>query len=125
MDKTFSGGRPPPPTCRARDRGHKLQRHVDLAYQFALVAPLGGGAMVALQALHLPESDEGSLRTRHARCPEWMGSLAVALAQGLPFTGSAVGNEAAQSGTSQKHGLRPMIGRHASSNSARCMKSGI
>ena len=45
----------------ARDRGHKLQRHVDLAYQFALVAPLGGGAMVALQALHLPESDEGSL----------------------------------------------------------------
>jgi hypothetical protein len=24
-------------------------------------APLGGGAMVALQALHLPESDEGSL----------------------------------------------------------------
>jgi hypothetical protein len=45
----------------ARDRGHKLQRHVDLAYQFALVAPLGGGAMVALQALHLPESDESSL----------------------------------------------------------------
>ena len=23
----------------ASDRGHKLQRHVDLAYQFALVAP--------------------------------------------------------------------------------------
>ena len=45
----------------ARDRGHKLQRHVDLAHQFALVAPLGGGAMVTLQALHLPESDEGSL----------------------------------------------------------------
>jgi hypothetical protein len=45
----------------ASDRGHKLQRHVDLANQFALVAPLGGGAMVALQALHLPESDEGSL----------------------------------------------------------------
>jgi len=45
----------------ASDRGHKLQRHVDLAHQFALVAPLGGGAMVALQALHLPESDEGSL----------------------------------------------------------------
>jgi hypothetical protein len=34
---------------------------VDLTYQFALVAPLGGGAMVALQALYLPESDEGSL----------------------------------------------------------------
>ena len=41
--------------------GHKLQRQVDLANQFALVAPLGGGAMVALQALHLPESDRGSL----------------------------------------------------------------
>ena len=51
----------------ARDRGHKLQRHVDLAYQFALVAPLGGGAMVALQALHLPESDEGSLHLPGAR----------------------------------------------------------
>ena len=45
----------------ASDRGHKLQRHVDLAHQFTLVAPLGGGAMVALQALHRPESDEGSL----------------------------------------------------------------
>ena len=51
----------------ASDRGHKLQRHVDLAYQFALVAPLGGGAMVALQALHLPESDEGSLHLPGAR----------------------------------------------------------
>ncbi|HET6928596.1 MAG TPA: hypothetical protein VFI48_17230 [Hyphomicrobiaceae bacterium] len=45
----------------ARDRVHKLQRHVDLTYQFALVAPLGGGAMLALQALHLPESDEDLL----------------------------------------------------------------
>ena len=51
----------------ASDRGHKLQRHVDLAYQFALVAPLGGGAMVTLQALHLPESDEGSLHLPGAR----------------------------------------------------------
>jgi hypothetical protein len=45
----------------ASGRGCALQRHVDLAHQFALIAPLGGGAMVALQALHLPESDEGSL----------------------------------------------------------------
>ena len=44
----------------ASDRGHKLQRHGDLAHQFALVAPLGGGAIVALQALHLPEIDDDS-----------------------------------------------------------------
>jgi hypothetical protein len=45
----------------ASGRGRALQRHGDLAHQFALIAPLGGGAMVALQALHLPESDEDSL----------------------------------------------------------------
>ena len=44
----------------ASGRGRALQRHGDLAHQFALVAPLGGGAMLALQALHAPESDEGS-----------------------------------------------------------------
>jgi hypothetical protein len=43
----------------ASGRGRALQRHGDLAHQFALVAPLGGGAMVALQALQIPESDEG------------------------------------------------------------------
>jgi hypothetical protein len=43
----------------ASGRGRALQRHGDLAHQFALVAPLGGGAMVALQALQLPESDKG------------------------------------------------------------------
>ena len=42
----------------ASDHGHKLQRHGDLAHEFALVAPLGGAAMVALQTLHLPDSDE-------------------------------------------------------------------
>jgi hypothetical protein len=53
----------------ASGRGRALQRHGDLAHQFALVAPLGGGAMVALQALHLPEGDEGSLHlpTRSVR----------------------------------------------------------
>jgi len=44
----------------ASGRGRALQRHGDLAHQFALVAPLGGGAMLALQALHAPESDEDS-----------------------------------------------------------------
>jgi hypothetical protein len=45
----------------ASGRGRALQRHGDLAHQFTLVAPLGGGAMVALQALHLPEGDEDSV----------------------------------------------------------------
>jgi hypothetical protein len=42
----------------ASNRWRNLQRHGDLAQQFALVAPLGGGAIVAFQALHLTESDE-------------------------------------------------------------------
>ena len=41
------------------NRRRNLQRHGDLAHQFALVAPLGGGAIVAFQALHLPEGDDG------------------------------------------------------------------
>jgi hypothetical protein len=45
----------------ASNRGRKLQRHGELAQQFALVAPLGGGAIVALQALHLRGGDDGSL----------------------------------------------------------------
>jgi hypothetical protein len=56
----------------ACDRARMLQRHVDLAHQFALVAPLGGGAMVALHALHLPEIDDGSLiweQPRRGRSP--------------------------------------------------------
>ena len=44
----------------APGRTHELQRHGDLAHQFALVAPLGGGAIVALQALHTPEIDDES-----------------------------------------------------------------
>jgi len=38
-------------------RGRALQRHGDLAHQFTLVAPLCGGAMLALQALHVPENE--------------------------------------------------------------------
>jgi hypothetical protein len=34
-----------------RDRTPNLQAHRELAQTFALVAPLGGGAMVSLQAL--------------------------------------------------------------------------
>jgi hypothetical protein len=45
----------------ATDRGRNLQRHGDLAHQLTLVAPLGGGAIVALQALHLPKIDDDSL----------------------------------------------------------------
>jgi hypothetical protein len=51
-------------------RGGNLLQHGDLAHQFALVAPLGGGAVIALQqALRLPESDHGSL-SRRGR-PSW------------------------------------------------------
>ena len=45
----------------ASNRGRNLERHADLAHQFALVAQLGGGAIVTFQALHLPESDDSSL----------------------------------------------------------------
>jgi hypothetical protein len=46
----------------ASNRGRNLLQHGDLAHQFALVAPLGGGAVIALQqALSQPESDHGSL----------------------------------------------------------------
>ncbi len=45
----------------ASNRERNLQRHADMARQFALVAPLGGGAIVAFQALHLLEGDGGSL----------------------------------------------------------------
>jgi hypothetical protein len=41
----------------ASGRGRALQRHWDLAHQFALIAPLGGGAVLAMQALHVPGSD--------------------------------------------------------------------
>jgi len=56
----------------ASDRTRELQHHGDLAHQFALVAPLGGGAIVALQALHLPEIDDHSLiaaQPRRGRIP--------------------------------------------------------
>ena len=51
----------------ASNRGRNLPHHGDLAHQFALVAPMGGGAVIALQqALHLPEND----RPRRGR-PSW------------------------------------------------------
>ena len=64
------------------ERGRKLQRHHgDLAHQFALIAPLGGGAIVAFQALHLPEGDDaGSIGppSRRRRPPLQMGLAAGA-----------------------------------------------
>jgi hypothetical protein len=49
-----------------RDRTPNLQAHRELAQAFALVAPLGGGAMVCLQALGshgvLPPAQSGSER---------------------------------------------------------------
>jgi hypothetical protein len=58
----------------ASTRGRNLLQHGDLAHQFALVAPLGGGAVLALQqALSLPESGHGMLTGGHARRgrPSW------------------------------------------------------
>ena len=58
----------------AYNHGRNLKRHGDLAHQFALVAPLGGGAMVTYQALHLAESDDRPIgaQPRRGRSPwEW------------------------------------------------------
>jgi hypothetical protein len=61
---------------QASDRGRKLQRHGDLAHQFALIAPLGGGAIVAFQAL---QSDDASTPgARRRRPPLQMGLVAGA-----------------------------------------------
>jgi hypothetical protein len=65
----------------AYKHGRNLQRHGDLAHQFALVAPLGGGAMVAFQALHLAESDDdrrNGAQPRRGRSP-WGWAVAPQL----------------------------------------------
>ena len=52
----------------ASSRGRNLAQHGDLTHQFALVAPLGGGAVIALQqALSPPERDHSPRRGR----PSW------------------------------------------------------
>jgi hypothetical protein len=56
----------------APSRGRNLQRPWHLGREFSLVAPLGGGAIVAFQALHLPGGDDGSLlaaQPRRGRSP--------------------------------------------------------
>ena len=50
---------------RASNRAPNLLQHGDLTHQFALVAPLGGGAVIALQqALSPPERDHAPRRGR-------------------------------------------------------------
>jgi hypothetical protein len=45
-----------------------LQEHHEWSHRFAVIAPLGGGAMVAMQALHQAEHDElASAGARHRR----------------------------------------------------------
>jgi len=63
---------------RASDRGRKLQRHGDLAHQFALIAPLGGGAIVALQALQSDDATTLGPQPRRRRPPLDVGLVAGA-----------------------------------------------
>jgi hypothetical protein len=59
-----------------------LQRHRELSHGFALIAPLGGGAIVALQELQQTDSDGGSslaARDQGWTAPMGMGALAAAL----------------------------------------------
>ena len=45
-----------------------LQEHHEWSHKFAVIAPLGAGAMVAMQALHQAEHDElASSWARHRR----------------------------------------------------------
>src|SRR5262245_16394145 len=49
-------------------RAANLQVHHEWSHRFAAIAPLGGGAMVALQALRQAEHDElASAEARHRR----------------------------------------------------------
>jgi hypothetical protein len=63
---------------QASDRSRKLQRHGDLAHQFALIAPLGGGAIVAFQALQSDDATTPGTQPRRRRPPLQMGLVAGA-----------------------------------------------
>ena len=63
-----------------------LQEHRECSHRFAVIAPLGAGAVVAMQALHQAEQDElasAGARHRRGRSRAAMGMLGVALAVSL------------------------------------------
>jgi hypothetical protein len=67
-------------------RGANLQEHHEWTHRFAVIAPLGAGAVVAMQALHQAEHDElasAGARHRRGRSRAAMGLLGAALAVSL------------------------------------------
>jgi Metallo-peptidase family M12 len=67
-------------------RATNLQRYRECSHRFAVVAPLGAGAMVAMQALHQALHDEfasARARARRGRSGAAMGLLGAALALSL------------------------------------------
>jgi hypothetical protein len=67
-------------------RAANLQEHHEWSHRFAVIAPLGAGAMIAMQALHQAEHDElasAGARHRRGRSRAAMGLLGAALAVSL------------------------------------------
>ena len=62
-----------------------FQQHRELGNSLALISPLGGGAVIALQTLHQPAHDQDLLeaQSRRGRSPLAMGFLAAALITSL------------------------------------------
>jgi metallopeptidase family M12-like protein len=67
-----------------RDRAGNLEQHRERSHRFAIVAPLGAGAMVAVEALHQAQHDElAGNRYRRGRSRAAVGLLGAALAVSL------------------------------------------
>jgi hypothetical protein len=67
-------------------RAANLQEHHEWSHRFAVIAPLGAGAMIAMHTLHQAEQDElasAGARHRRGRSRAAMGLLGAALAVSL------------------------------------------
>src|SRR6185295_13472566 len=67
---------------QGRDRAGNLQQHRERSQRFAIVAPLGAGAILAVQALHQVESEDF--------CPVEAHHRRGRSRAGLGFTGAAL-----------------------------------